>query len=197
VATSNGGLCQSSAAGACATSNPPRMLQWFENTGITWPRRPRPTKEAGRPGALLGVFKGLFAPAVANGWIKLSPAAQLTAAVEGGAQALHPAMIHRQLKKLRATNRFLRVRNLAEDLSLPSIPNDIAQWGSTKFIAAAAALSRRDGHDGCGFVPLVRRDIFLAAPCVCCAYVAMALMRFQRRATATTPSCSWLFHCVI
>jgi integrase len=33
--------------------------------------------------ALLGVFKGLFAYAVANGWIKLSPAAQLTAAVVG------------------------------------------------------------------------------------------------------------------
>jgi integrase len=32
---------------------------------------------------LLGVFKGLFAYAVANGWIKLSPAAQLTAAVVG------------------------------------------------------------------------------------------------------------------
>jgi integrase len=33
--------------------------------------------------ALLGVFKGLFGYAVANGWIKLSPAAQLTAAVVG------------------------------------------------------------------------------------------------------------------
>lgn len=36
---------------------------------------------AGR--ALLGVFKGLFGYAVANGWIKQSPAAQLTAAVVG------------------------------------------------------------------------------------------------------------------
>jgi integrase len=33
--------------------------------------------------ALLGVFKALFGYAVANGWIKLSPAAQLTAAVVG------------------------------------------------------------------------------------------------------------------
>jgi integrase len=33
--------------------------------------------------ALLGVFKGLFGYAVANGWIKQSPAAQLTAAVAG------------------------------------------------------------------------------------------------------------------
>lgn len=33
--------------------------------------------------ALLGVFKSLFGYAVANGWIKLSPAAQLTAAVVG------------------------------------------------------------------------------------------------------------------
>ena len=33
--------------------------------------------------ALLGVFKGLFGYAVANGWIKHSPASQLTAAVVG------------------------------------------------------------------------------------------------------------------
>ena len=33
--------------------------------------------------ALLGVFKGLFGYAVANGWIKQSPATQLTAAVVG------------------------------------------------------------------------------------------------------------------
>lgn len=33
--------------------------------------------------ALLGVYKGLFGYAVANGWIKHSPAAQLTAAVVG------------------------------------------------------------------------------------------------------------------
>ena len=33
--------------------------------------------------ALLGVFKGLFGYAVANGWIKQSPAPQLTAAVAG------------------------------------------------------------------------------------------------------------------
>ena len=33
--------------------------------------------------ALLGAFKGLFGYAVANGWIKLSPAAQLTAAMVG------------------------------------------------------------------------------------------------------------------
>jgi integrase len=38
-------------------------------------------RTAARP--LLGVFKDLFGYAVANGWIKLSPAAQLTAAVVG------------------------------------------------------------------------------------------------------------------
>src|SRR5262245_16150788 len=38
-------------------------------------------RSAGR--ALLGVFKGLFGYAVANGWIKQSPAAQLTAAMVG------------------------------------------------------------------------------------------------------------------
>ena len=40
---------------------------------------------AGR--ALLGVLKGLFGYAVANGWIKLSPAAQLTAAMVGAPSA--------------------------------------------------------------------------------------------------------------
>ena len=42
-------------------------------------------RAAGR--ALLGAFKGLFGYAVANGWIKLSPAAQLTAAMVGAPSA--------------------------------------------------------------------------------------------------------------
>jgi integrase len=42
-------------------------------------------REGGRPAArkLLSVFKGLFGYAIANGWIKQSPADQLTAAVVG------------------------------------------------------------------------------------------------------------------
>ncbi len=70
--------------------------------------------------ALLGVFKGLFGYAVANGWIKHSPAQQLTAAIVGPPSAARTRVLsHDEIKFVLSTDirqgpvlRFLLVTGL-------------------------------------------------------------------------------------